>query len=347
MDHIANTPTALNNLLTLRASNLRILGIANTHTLSSSPLPSTSTVQTLHFAPNSGNELRDILKLRLEPLKDEPDMKKFLPEVTLTLLSKKIAAQTGDVRALFEVLRGAIDGATAGLAIGSPVPAVKPDHILAALKAYTPASSKPGSATSSETTTKVRNLGLNARLALSAILLANTRLGAGLTLSTLSSPTSTPTKAKATMDVNSLYSYYHSLITTGDVLTPVSRSEFADVLAHLETAGLVEMPPPSSSGSPTKRGFKRSPSFGKGVPGTSATGVHLVEGVRVEEVRRGLGIDSGNDIAAPEPDAMEEEVRSMYQQESRKIGKLVRAAAAAQRKKSGDVEAFADAVEDE
>lgn len=344
MDHIASTAAALSSLLTLRAPNLRILGIANTHTLSSALSPSTSSVQTLHFAPNTASELRAIIDARLQPIKDDEEMKKFLPEPSLKLLTMKTAAEGGgDVRALFEVLRGAIDKAVSAAGSASPAPAVTPPHILAALKAYSPGSSRRTTATSSETTTKVRNLGLNARLALSSIVLANTRASAGLSLSSNSSPSSTPTKSKIQLDVNSLYSYYNSLVSAGDILSSVGRSEFADVLALLETSGLIEMPPPSTSGSPTKRTFKRTPSSGK-VPGSSSAGVHLVEGVRVEEVLRGLGIGSEVPAAAP-PDAMEEEVRSIYQQENKKIGKLVRAAAAATRRRSGDVQTFAEAVE--
>jgi cell division control protein 6 len=74
-----------------------------------------TSVETLHFAPYTLSQLLQILQTRLTALHDERDdfvgdePKKFLPIPTLTLLTKKIAAQTGDVRSLFEVLRGAID----------------------------------------------------------------------------------------------------------------------------------------------------------------------------------------------------------------------------------------------
>jgi hypothetical protein len=82
---------------------------------------------------------------RLEPLFNDTvhlkQAEKFLPKTSLTLLSKKIAAQAGDVRSLFEVLRGAIDSASKAstdIALDGPVPVVTPNHIISALKSYAP-----------------------------------------------------------------------------------------------------------------------------------------------------------------------------------------------------------------
>ena len=96
-------------------------------------------------------QLQDILQSRLSPLHTTElavEIKKFLPPPTLMLLTKKVAALTGDVRSLFEVLRGAIDLAVAPSTtrksvdenpFNPPKATVTPQHILAALKAYTPA----------------------------------------------------------------------------------------------------------------------------------------------------------------------------------------------------------------
>jgi len=63
------------------------------------------------------------------------------------LLTKKVAALMGDVRSLFEVLRGAIDLAAAPSTtrnsgdenpFNAPKATVTLQHILAALKTYTP-----------------------------------------------------------------------------------------------------------------------------------------------------------------------------------------------------------------
>ena len=123
------------------------------------------------------------------------EVNKFLPLPTLMLLTKKVAALTGDVQSLFEVLRGAIDLAVAPSMtrnsmdenpFNAPKATVTPQHILAALKAYTPAAPKAPTTNSiantspttsnSETMTKIRNLGLQAQLVHLFILLSSKRL---------------------------------------------------------------------------------------------------------------------------------------------------------------------------
>jgi cell division control protein 6 len=140
------------------------------------------------------------------------------------LLTKKIAALTGDVRSLFEVLRGAIDLSIAASSLSTPSPpnanenpfntpspSVTPTHILAALKAYTPSSTsasatKPTASTLTTTTSstsnseivaKVHNLGLQARLVLLCILLASKRLEEDLPLSSSMSSVSASPKKKS------------------------------------------------------------------------------------------------------------------------------------------------------
>lgn len=155
LDHIGSSTQALAELFSLidsHSSFIRLIGIANTHTLTSSSSNTLSAlttehVKTLHFQPYTSAQLLSILNTRLEPLfKSEviaksEDPKKFLPSPMLNLLSKKIASQTGDVRALFEVLRGAIDIAinAGSSALDAPTPPVTPAHVLDALKAYAPA----------------------------------------------------------------------------------------------------------------------------------------------------------------------------------------------------------------
>lgn len=198
-----STPAALSSLFALAqslSSHLRIIDIANTHTLLSSTsaghakLEGAGEVLTVHFKPYEPEQLVSILHACLAPLSAREDgdvsaaeqMKNFLPPTTLLLLSKKVGALTGDVRALFEVLRGAIDHAAAAAKKASasdkanPMSVaplvVSPPHVLTALKTYTPSSSssapkavaaaasasappkKPAAA--SETVTKVSNLSL-------------------------------------------------------------------------------------------------------------------------------------------------------------------------------------------
>ena len=389
LDHITPNEQSLSSIFTLTdtlPSNLRLIAIANTHTLTSSTsnaFVAPSNVHTIHFAPYTPTQLQGILQSRLDSLSEGDsssetiaNVKKFLPGPTLMLLTKKVAALTGDVRSLFEVLRGAIDLASHGKKsdedlLSAPPTSVTPQHILAALKAYTPASTTSTTAGSSstgsnsETVTKIRNLGLQARLVLLAILLASKRLEARLSLSASTStspkkPTVSPMKRSQTMpnpstglgvgiETSSLHTYYTTVLSRTEmgIFEPVSRSEFGDLLGVLEGVGLACLSSSvSSSASPTKgkRAFSRSTSFGTGLgkKGAGAVGeVRLVEGVWGDEVLRGLGV-SCESISA---DAREEEVRGIWEREKSRLAKDIKAAAALASKNS-QLDTFAGAFED-
>ncbi|OJA14500.1 hypothetical protein AZE42_04454 [Rhizopogon vesiculosus] len=357
LDHIASSNQTLSSIFSLsqhHLSTLRVIGIANTHTLTSSLAQvsscEASSVLTLHFGSYSSQQLLQVLHARLSPLYDTSECpeaaeqaKRFLPIPTLTLLTKKIASQTGDVRALFEVLRGAIDLAVTGSKVpdpdanplATPLLSVKPDHILAALKAYLPtaggghSSSSMLSPSSSETMSKVRNLGLQTRLALLCTLLASKRMA---TLSVSRSANSTPTKSPlkrtssavsqrtAGLDVAQLHTYYSSVLTRGDndIFTPVSRSEFSDLVGMLETVGLVSSSSACIATSPSKtsRRAGRTASFGV-VKAAAGQDIKLAETVRTDEVLRGLGVSDGS----PECDVREEEVKAIW---ARECGRIAR-----------------------
>ncbi|KAJ7187943.1 P-loop containing nucleoside triphosphate hydrolase protein [Mycena filopes] len=403
LDHIAPTAQSLASLFSLsasRPSTLRVVGIANTHTLTASSsagfVPSSSDVRTIHFAPYTPAQLLQILQSRLAPLyigepsQDEETARvvaqttqKFLSPPALNLLTKKIAALTGDVRSLFEVLRGAID-----LAVASPSstpsptvarveenplnPTVKsalaPSHILAALKAYTPSSAPAPrlagvgpstTASNSEIVTKIRSLGLHARLVLLALLLASKRIEAALPLSSTSSPVkrgaaSSSVSVFGGVDPAQLHAFYIAILSrsSDDVFSPVSRSEFGDLVSMLEGVGLISCPSPASSPSATsgtlagkgKRAFGRSASFGFGAnrSGGGAGDVQLAAAVRTDEVLRGLGIGM---VDASAEDIAVEEVNAIWVKES---GRLTRDTTARDNKAKKDkvTAGFDDAMED-
>jgi cell division control protein 6 len=357
IDHVASSSQTLASLFAFarkRSSVLRIIGIANTHTLTSSmsmlSFDGAIGISTLHFAPYDHQQLLSILQSRLKPLTSlesptsEAVVQKFLPVSTLTFLSRKIAAQTGDVRSLFEVLRGAID-----LAVKQPpsndnvTPPITPAHILAALKAYAPASEVASAAssiptvkssTNSETVTKVRNLGLHARLALLALVLACRRTEASLPLlsSSQSSPSRSPVKrsssvptplptTQANIDLSQLHTFYGAILTRNESgsFTPVSRSEFTDLAGVLETVGLISLSTPSN-GRKIARTTSCSNRGTKSMPSTQQNqNLTLIEGVRPDEVLRGLG------IGAETKDICEEEVEGIWKRELVQIRKAVRA----------------------
>ncbi|KAH9484956.1 Cell division control protein 6-like protein [Psilocybe cubensis] len=395
LDHITPNAHCLASIFTLTdalSSQLRLIAIANTHTLTSSStngLVFGSNVRTIHFAPYTPNQLQEILQSRLAPLSDEDSSpeslaaaKKLLPAPTLMLLTKKIASLTGDVRSLFEVLRGAIDLGVAASKkslseeniLSTPSIAVTPQHVLAALKAYTPASrttqaSGASSATSmtssnSETVTKIRNLGLQARLVLLAILLASKRLEAGLPLLPSASPprkssaspmkrtTSLPNPSPVSpgVETSALHAYYTTVLsrTESGIFDAVSRSEFGDLLGILEGVGIATLSSSlgtsSVTSSPTKgrKGFSRSASFGAGLSrnGAGTVGeVRLAEGLWSDEVLRGLGVTGAIDA-----DAREEEVRGIWEREKARLARDVKAMASAST--NAHLNTFAGAFED-
>ncbi|KAL5484806.1 CDC6 [Sanghuangporus weigelae] len=389
LDELDNLATASSNdiqsLFSLAAAHpsmLRIMGIANTHTLTSTTSSSKGVkVKTIHFAPYGPTELLAILNKRFEDLPQE-ELNKLLPPSTLTLLAKKISALTGDVRVLFEVLRGAIDtvipsssDASASSSDTAAKAAVLPAHILSALKVHAPSPSNsksksgsvPASASgNSDVVSKVRGHGLQQRLVLLAIILASKRRTATLPLPlsrtssfTSITPPSTPTKRQRSpmkrsssnasvsenattssgVDSSQLYSYYSSLLASSDAFSPLSRSEFSDLLGILETTGLITL------SAQTTRSLKRCSSFIGAVKSNSASGaqnVSLQAHVREGEVIRGLGIGADNSSNS-EGDALEDGVRSIWSREMSQIRREAKTKDALSMLKG--VEGFEDAIQ--
>ncbi|KAK0453058.1 P-loop containing nucleoside triphosphate hydrolase protein [Armillaria borealis] len=368
LDHIATTTQSLSAVFSLpacRSSALRVIGIANTHTLTSSTASFSSSVQTLHFPPYTPAQLQLIVQARLAPLynaESAEEAKKLLPTAPLILLTKKVAALTGDVRSLFEVLRGAIDAATsAGISKDGQASSkfsVTPAHVLAALKAHSPlnkmspsVSSSTASSCNSDIASKVKSLGLQARLVLLSILLSSKRMEAGLplTMSTSSSPTkrsqSSPrlSTVATSMETSQLHVFYSAVLRRGDsdVFMPVSRSEFGDITGMLEGFGLVSTT--SVFGSKGgKRPLTGTVSFTQGAQkGVVSGNVQLATGVWPEEVLRGMGI--GASETSVSDDVMEEEVSALWRQE---LSRLERDRKNAEAKDRRDPH-FAGAMEDD
>ena len=381
LDHIASSPQSIASIFSVaqaHPSRLRIISIANTHTLTSTSsqvdIQGIAGVKTVHFSPYTSEQLVGILMTRLEPLFNDTvhlkQAEKFLPKTSLTLLSKKIAAQAGDVRSLFEVLRGAIDSASKAstdIALDGPVPVVTPNHIVSALKSYAPpstatssASRNTNAASSSEVVAKVAGLGLQARLSLLAMLLALKRQEQGLLISSILAKTSvkaTPGKSAlkrantaprmSTLDMTQLHAYYVKLLSkSNDIFSPASRTEFADIVSMLETLGIVGKEPngPSTPSKNGRRALGRSTSFSCGTKASTLSAIAFVEGVRTDELLRGLGVGEQVIVEGKEMDAQQEELRAIWDKELRVIHKDV---SALTKSKAVIVDGFADMTEDD
>ncbi|KAJ3724420.1 P-loop containing nucleoside triphosphate hydrolase protein [Lentinula raphanica] len=369
LDHIAPTTQTFTSLLTLPESAsglLRMIGIANTHTLSNSSI-STDCVRTLHFAPYTSAQLLRILQSRLTSIHDSEKssaaIAKLLPVPTLTLLTKKVASLTGDVRFLLEVLRGAVDLAMATRVSNEANPleasicSVTPTHVLTALKSHTPSSTNTPiactgsipSKTNSEIVSRINSLGLQAQLVLLSILLASKRLEAGLALS---GPNPSPVKRPAVtldaknvgIDTQQLHGYYSNMLSRDDLdlCTPVSRNEFVDLTAMLEGIGLVSISSAVCS-SPTKTAKRTlGRSFSSAKINRSVTGnVRLGPGVWVDEVLRGLGINDEDSV-----DIKKEEARAIWKRECFRVAKEIKVLQAKSRTSQQEsVPGFSDAFE--
>lgn len=381
LDHIASSPQLIASIFSVaqaHPSRLRIISIANTHTLTSTSsqvdIEGIAGVRTVHFPPYTSEQLGDILMTRLEPLFNDTvhlkQAEKFLPKTSLTLLSKKIAAQAGDVRSLFEVLRGAIDSsskASTNIALDGPAPVVTPNHIISALKSYAPpstvtssASRNTNSSSSSEVVAKIAGLGLQAQLSLLAMLLAFKRQEQGLIISSLTVKTpSKTTSGKSTLkrantvpriaalDITQLHAYYMKLLSkSNDVFSAVSRTEFSDIINMLETLGIVgrESNGPSTPSKTGRRTLGRSTSFSCGTKATSASAVAFVEGVRMDEILRGLGVCEQIVVEGKEMDTQQEELRAIWTRELRDIRKDVDVLT---KSKAVIADGFADMTEDD
>jgi len=350
LDHIASDSQSLNKVfaaLNSQLSNMRVIAIANTHTLTSQThaLPTESNITTLHFSPYKDSQLLKIVQARLAPLHIGPSAaaaKEFFPTPALMLLTKKVAAVTGDVRTLFEVLRGAVDMAV------KKAGNVTPDVIIAAFKAHAPTTSRTP-AGGNEMISKVQNQPMQARLVLLSLVLALKRLESNLPLSSGASVLPSPIKrARSTqavvasslsIDKSAFHTFYSSILGRSEILSPVSRSDLDDLLNVLEGHGLVVLS--TSVGSPSKTGRRalgRSSSFGGLGKQSSAHDIKLGDGVRVEEVLRALRVSEATE------DIQEEELREIWDRENKKILKEVKAAELKAQRESGAK--FVDAMED-
>lgn len=127
------------------------------------------------------------------------------------------------------------------------------------------------------------------------------------------------------------------------ICSPVSRTEFSDLIGMLEAIGLLNVGS-STVASPTKVGkksFGRNQSFGNISKVAKPGDVKLASGVWADEIVRGLGIGASMTPA----DLKEEEILAIWFRESTKLSKDLKALQQKMRKEECGV-GFDDAVED-
>ncbi|KAG8878813.1 AAA ATPase [Tulasnella sp. 332] len=383
---ISNTLTLGSEAASTPATPTKVPRSSSTSTI----IGYTGPEKSLNFTAYTAEDLLSIITTRLSALQPADRDAMFMP-VALNFLCKKVAALNGDVRFALSVLRRCID--TVDREINSPVVTlstpkrggrVEMKHVLESLRAHENGSSaSSASSTADDTSAKgsgvsrtVRGLGLHARLAIVALLVGWKRVEAGLALAA-QTPGGSASSSVNKITSTTLYAFYVALLTTdivdsrGDMtsassFSPVTRSEFQDILGVLETSGLVTFTQTapifaasklSSSSSlpsfatapvttppktPTRpRGSGRSTSLrnfslptppsmsgGGGAGRRKASSANepfmvLSEGVREDEVVRGLISSTIGISSEKKAGLVEREIESLWERECKRVRKEV------------------------
>jgi cell division control protein 6 len=283
---------------TAATNRTRIVAISNTHTLTTK-LPDDAT--TLHFSPYTADEMSAIIRVRLAPLIEEGIM--VIQPTALTFICKKVATQTGDLRACLSLLCQALAMVEKMAQEKEPLsPTLVPVGMADVLKV-----SKVATTIAPTVGVKVKDLNMQSRLVLLTFLIASRRLTSGLTLlpsSSTKKERSAPTK-RASITPTALHTLYESTLTAHGVFNAVSWSEFLDVLGVLEVQGLLSVDDQAGSKttkSPSKRQTSRESSLS------------LPVGVRVDEVVKVL-------TAVEDAGVKEQEIRRMWERQAFAIDK--------------------------
>ena len=259
-----------------RSSSLVLIGIANALDLTDRFLPRLKArnlkPQLLPFLPYNAAEMSNILTQKLQSLIPSnagltPEFVPFLHPTAVQLIGKKIAAQTGDLRKAFSLARRAIDQVeqevTQTALNSSPMKHPLADISNAARLPPTPPKSSPLRSASPESITHFTpetapraSVAHVARLAASIFNNGTTSRLAGLNLQQKAvlcslvanearresrDPFKTPSKsAKKILTIKDLFEKYGKLCQRDEgLLQPLKNTEFRDVVASLETLGLV------------------------------------------------------------------------------------------------------------
>lgn len=171
------------------------------------------------------------------------------------------------------------------------------------------------------------------------------RIEAGLTIDISSSrnpshgslqngPEFLATDKDIVVDGSHLHAYYSHILRRGgdaSISSPVSRTDFSDLLGMLEGAGLIVLGPSQLSPKKKRVCFGPSASFGRSSAwssvrngGTLTEEVRLAPGVWVDEVLRGLGAGFSSNIKASR-DVNEEELNTLWMKEDTIIRKELKA----------------------
>ncbi|KAF8756976.1 enoyl-CoA hydratase isomerase family [Rhizoctonia solani] len=371
LDFVLRTPSALSSIFDLAQiipTCLRIIGISNTLTLGATDSQTTTTAAndflTLDVSPYVAEDIVKIVQGRLSTLEPASSgdasatarvtgASLVIAPTALTFLSKKLSTQTGDLRAALDAVRRTIELAEREV---NPFAPSTPSKVPTTTAIPNPAGN-PGVATmkhaldalrgrdglaGGQAVGTARGLGMQARLVMISILVARRRAAAGLLPRTPSrtsrgSQQTSPSKRSRAgeselYEASALHAAYTAILTSDGAFAPVSRSEFQDLLGVLETGGLVKIVGNVGQATPSRR---------KATAISNEPLVGLAEGIREEDILRGLGNAGAGGTAG----VKEEEAMSLWDRElKRSMRDVERVKRAAEREKeAAAVDGFADA----
>lgn len=274
-----------------QSSRLIVVGIANALDLTDRFLPRLKArnlkPRLLPFLPYTAPQIASVITTKLKSLSSTncgtpSDYVPFLHPTAIQLCSKKIAAQTGDLRKAFDIVRRTIDVIEAETKqryrsdITSQSLPTSPSRVhlcspqqaaltleaslarLTALNApratVAHVSRVSAEALSNGTSQRLQTLNLQQKAALCAFIYHQkiSRVDA-------SSIFATPVKRRAAPTVGKLYQTYCALCKRENALHPLTNTEFVDIVSGLETLGLIGEQRSGrgfgvSSGTPSKKG---------------------------------------------------------------------------------------------
>lgn len=251
-------------------SKLLLVGIANALDLTDRSLPQLKAKnlkpRLLPFLPYNANQIASVIINRLRSLipagqAEDPNFVPFVQPAAIQLCSKKVAAQTGDLRKAFELVKSAIDLVEQetlqklekqNAEQGSPSKTIlvennnlsSPSRSMQSLTlAYTVLTAPRASiahiaritsaAFGQGTVQRLQGLNLQQKAAICALIALDRKRRDG-------EFPPTPSKTKhMPPTVKQIFDTYCTLCRKDNILHPLTATEFRDVLSNLETLGLV------------------------------------------------------------------------------------------------------------
>ena len=259
------------------SSRLIVIGIANALDLTDRFLPRLKArnlkPQLLPFLPYTAPQIASVITTKLRSLSSSEstprdDYVPVLQQAAIQLCSKKVAAQTGDLRKAFDIIRRTIDlietetkqnlqqkhadqrlpSSPCKIPLGENPNLRSPPQVKstfnASLEALTSntapratiahVSRISAAALSNGTSQRLQTLNLQQKAALCALLSyqRSSRKAA-------SSIFTSPSKPSGTPSVKEVYQVYCKLCKREDALRPLISTEFVDIVSSLETLGLI------------------------------------------------------------------------------------------------------------